>query len=253
MSFPDVIKAAEQAVYNDEATAKAPIGAKVITPTGRVFRYALVGAADLITGNANQASLQLDHADNDTLAIATSVAVGDSSIVITNGGQTWTLDELKYGNLNLERTEELGYVSFTIWGNTAQAGAGSMTVDLWPGVTFDVALTAGTSVVGIAPSPWNKVIIGAASATVATGVFAGTAMTDATLAQYCYLQTGGLGATRIDTASTPLVGEKLVFPATVAGSLDHSSVNIDYPTVAHMASAKVDDNDFGLVYFVFDS
>lgn len=251
MDFPFWINGPEGAVYTDDATRRIPIGSKVVTPTGRVFRYVLDGATDLISGNATQSSLQLDHADNDTLAIATSAVIGDNTIVITNGGQTWTKNELKYGNLNLERVEELGYISFTIWSNTAQAGSGSMTVGLWPGVAFDVPLTAGTSVAGIAPSVYSKVII--TPTTTASGIFAGIAMTDLTLAQYGYLQTGGLGAARIDLATSPIVGEKLVVPCAVAGALDHSAENIDFGTVATMASVRVDDNDFGLVYLTWDS
>ncbi len=197
MAFPNVVFLDDQKIYDNNLTAVLPVGQRVELPNGRTFRYCLNGAVATIASNLQSCSAQVGNANNDNLAVATSVAIGDTSIVITNGATTWTLNELKGGSLVNVRVEELGAHYWAIKTNTAEAaGSASMTIGLETGVSFDTALTAGTSIVNIAPSLYSKTII---APTAVSGIPVGVAMVVVTAVQFGYFQTHGVGSCKIDS------------------------------------------------------
>ena len=250
MSFPNIVHADDQQVYANDVARGLPVGQRVELPDGRTFRYALAGGTALVSADLIQCSIQLNSDNNDTLTITTTAAIGDSSLAITNGATTWTLDELKGGLLVNERAEELGAHGWRIHGNTAEAaGSAAMTITLTPGVTFDTALTAGTSLVSIAPSPWSKVIQFPGTI---SGIPVGVAMRVVTAAYYGYLQTHGMAAVLIDTAGSPTVGDALVPADAAAGSVDRVSDDTNAPNVGFFASIRVDDADIGQAFLTID-
>ena len=251
MSFPNIAHISEQAIYANDAAQRLPVGQKCVLPDGRIFRYALCGGTAFISGNLQACSAACGHANNDNLAVATSCAVGDTTLAITNGATTWTLDELKGGSLVNQRVEELGAHFWTIYGNTAEAtGSSAMTLTLTPGVAFDTVLTAGTSIVNIAPSLWSKVIV---SPTAVSGIPVGVAMNIVTATYYGYLQTGGLGSCKLDTSDTPTVGERLAPSDNTAGCLTSQTADVNFPTTAWAVQvASVSSLDHTQVYLIID-
>ena len=251
MSFPNIVHLDDQQIYVNELARGMPVGQRVETPDGRVFRYALAGGTALISGNLQACSAQVGHANNDNLVVVNNVSVGDTSIAITNGATTWTKDELKGGSLVNQKVAELGAHFWRIHENTAEAaGSAEMTLTLSPGVTFDTLLTAGTSTVNIAPSPWSKVIINPASV---SGIPVGVAMTIVTAAYYGLLQTGGLGSCKIDTTNSPTVGERLVPASTSAGAMNSQTQDVNDPCCAWMLQiASMQSLDHTQVYLIID-
>lgn len=252
MSLPKVIHADEQAVYANDSTRKLSVGQRVETPNGRVFRYALAGGADLVASKLQSSSTALGHANNDTLAVATSCAVGDNTLAITNGATTWTLDELKGGLLVNERKEELGAHSWIIYGNTAEAtGSSAMTLTLTPGVTFDTVLTAGTSVVAICPSIYSKVVVYPLTP---AGIPAGVAMRVVTTTYYGYLQTHGIGSIILDSGGTgtPVLGEGCATSDAITGGFGNLDVDVNHAQLGIWANIDSDDGDHVAVYLMID-
>ncbi len=251
MSFPNIVHLDDQQIYVNELARGMPVGQRVETADGRVFRYALAGGTALISGNLQACSAQVGHANNDNLVVVNNVSVGDTSIAITNGATTWTKDELKGGSLVNQKVAELGAHFWRIHENTAEAaGSAEMTLTLSPGVTFDTLLTAGTSTVNIAPSPWSKVII---SPTAVSGIPVGVAMRAVTASRYCFLQTGGLGSCKIDTTDTPTVGERLAPSNNTAGTLTSQTADVNFPTCAWIVQvASMSSLNHTQVYLIID-
>ena len=252
MSFPNIVNLSDEEIYNDDSTAVLSVGQRVETPNGRTFRYALAGGTALVAGLLQQSSTQGGDTANDTLTIATSVSVNDTSVAITNGTTTWTLDELKDGALIIERVEETGSHYYRIGGNTAEAaGSAAMTITLTPGVKFNEALTAGTAVVQIAPSPWSKVIVFPVTP---SGLPAGFAMVAVTAAQHGYLQTHGFGAVKMDSGGTgtPVLGEAAAPSDTSAGALGGQDVDVNHPQIGIFGTVISDDVDFVNAWIMID-
>ncbi len=252
MSFPNIVHLDDEEIYNDDSAAVLSIGQKVELPNGRTFRYALAGGTALVAGLLQQSSTQGGDTANDTLTIATSVSVGDTSIAITNGTSTWTKDELKNGALIIERVENVGSHYYRIGGNTVEAaGSAAMTITLADGVKFNEALVAGTAVVQIAPSPWSKVIV---FPTTPSGLPAGFAMVAVTAAQYGYLQTHGFGVAKLDSGGTgtPVLGEAAAPSDTAAGGLGGQDVDVNHPQLAIFGTVISDDVDFVNVWIMID-
>ncbi len=250
MSFPNIVHASEQIIYNNDEVKQLPIGQVVELPEGRTFRYALNGGVVGVAGDFQQSTAQVGHANNDTLTVSTGAVAGGTSIIITNGSSTWTEDELQNGLLIIERVENLGRHNFRIDKNTAEGTGGQvMTVTLTPGVEFDVAIEAGTDLVQITPSIWSKVIKNPNSA---TGLPAGTMQDIITVAYYCYLQTGGFGAAKIDKTDTGTVSEALVPSDNTAGTLTVQTADVNYPAVAWLGTTNYDTLDHAHVYYLID-
>ena len=251
MSFPNIVHADDQQIYANDSARGLPVGQRVELPNGRTFRYALAGGTALIAGNLQAASAQVGGGNNDNAAITTNVAIGDTTVAITNGATTWTLDELKGGFIVNERSAELGAHYWQIYGNTAEAaGSAAMTLTLVPGVAFDTVLTAGTSVLTFGPSPWSKVIVNPSSI---SGIPAGVAMVVVTAANYGYLQTHGLGACKLDAQDTNTVGLALVQGDNTAGSLVGQDANVNLAPIARVAQASsMTDEDFTAVFLLID-
>ncbi len=251
MSFPVVTHMDDQDVYENQADPVLPIGQKVFLPDGRTFRYALAGGTALVAGKLQQSSIQTSHANNDNTVIATSVAVGDNSVGITNGATTWTLDELKGGFIVNERAAELGAHYWKIYGNTAEAvGGAAMTLTLVPGVTFDTVLTASTSVLTFGPNPWSKVIVSPSSE---TGIPVGVAMVVVTAAYYGYLQTGGLSGCSLDTSDTNTVGCGLIQGDNTAGTVIGQDADANTKPIGLVVqSSSMTSLDMTAVYLMID-
>lgn len=243
MSTPNTVYATDEMVYANEVRQNLPIGQKVELTDGRIFHYALAGGSDLVACNLHSSSAEGGSDNNDTLAIAPAVALGDNHIHITNGASTWTLNELKGGSLVVERAAETGSHYYRIWGNTAEAtGGATMQIDLVPGVEFDEILTTSAKV-QIAPNPWSKVIIMGGTL---SGIPVGVSMCLVTTTRYCYLQTHGIAAAAIDTAATPVLGERCTSGA-AAGSIDGVTA-ASYPLVGISVTVQTADADIAAIF-----
>ncbi len=80
---PQIVTA--QDLYNSSATKLEPVGSLAYGSKGRLYRYVLVGASDLVAGNIIQESAEDTTYEN--MVVGTAGVAGDPYIQVTN--QRW--------------------------------------------------------------------------------------------------------------------------------------------------------------------
>ena len=108
--FPHVIHGAEKDVYEMTAYQLFPLGQKLVTPSGSVFRYTEMGATVGVASNLYQS--EVPQADWSTQAIAgTAMTVGDTTIAFTPAvGTALVANDLARGTVIAEETDDLGAI-----------------------------------------------------------------------------------------------------------------------------------------------
>lgn len=197
-------------LFSSSATKAYPLGTRGVTRDGRVFRYCLAGASDLVVGNVIQAPAQITNHQQLTPVAA---AVGASTITAALGATAATVNQYADGWAIIDTTPGLGYM-YPISGHAAVASAGNITISLPSDSKVEVALTT-SSRVSLQANPYSGVI--QSPVTTLTGAVVGVAVYPITAAQYGWIQTHGPGAVLI--AGTPGVGLAVVVPATAAGAV----------------------------------
>lgn len=193
--------------FVSSATQNHDLGTRVETDDGRVYRYALAGAVDLVAGNVLQGpAIVTAHLANTPPA----VAIGAQSFTYTPGAATGTANQYAGGWLQVDTTPGNGY-TYEVSGHAAIASSTAFTLNLKDAI--QVALTT-SSRVGLIANPYRGVI--QFPVTTATGTAAGVAPYVITAAQYGWIQTWGPCSTLI--AGTPALGAGVMTPSTTAGS-----------------------------------
>lgn len=156
MSFPNVIQGAYATPYEVGTVALYPLGQRMETPNGRVFRYAEMGTTVGIANKLYQS--EVPGPNFDTLDVPTAVVVGDTSITATNGTTAIVENDFQYGYLIFEETANLGECH-RLAGNTG-VGAGSVvTCYLFQGDSFQVAMDASSDKITLVKNPYKDIII----------------------------------------------------------------------------------------------
>jgi hypothetical protein len=185
------------------------LGQKGVDRYGRVYRYALAGASNLVVGNVLQASAQ-----NTAHQQLTPVATSDvRSITAALGASAAAANLYKDGFAIIDTTPGLGY-SYPIARHDAIDSSGTGTFYLGEGATVQTALTT-SSRVSLQRNPYAGVI--QCPVTTLTGVVVGVAVYPITAAQYGWIGTRGVFGVLI--AGTPAVGHTVGVPATAAGAV----------------------------------
>ncbi len=198
---------AGQALYTSSSTQIHALGERLVTPDGRVFRYAKAGASDLVAGNWIQSPAQVANHQNIAVAAA---AIGATSITVTLGATAATANQYANGQAVVTITPGLGQ-AINISGHPAADASATLVLELQE--PLRVALTTSTRI-DLIPNPYNGVI--QSPATTLTGCVVGVATYIITAAEYGWLQRSGPAGALI--AGTPGVGVAIVLPGTAAGA-----------------------------------
>lgn len=198
------------------------VGQLIYGANGKAYRYSLVGASNLVMGNALQSSVIDTSYTNMAVATAITTANSTNQIAITNGTATITNDQFTGGSLSIYTagTVAIGdeYTITGVTGVLTTGGALTVTVDR----PFRAAITTSAKV-NMRRSPWSGVIQSPASTL--TGTPAGVAMFAATAAQYCWVQTHGVAGVLSDGSSI-LVGSEVAVPSATAGAVILSAAGL---------------------------
>ncbi len=196
-----------QADFVSSAEQKHPLGTRVETKDGRVFRYVKAGGTALVAGNCIQSpAIVPNHLANTPPA----VAVGAKSFVYTPGSTLGTVDQYADGFLQISTTPGLGY-TYTVDGHAAFASGTAFTLNLKDPI--QVALTT-SSRVGLIANKYKGVI--QMPITTATGTLVGVAGYVIAANEFGWIQTWGLASVLI--AGTPALGATVMAPGAVAAA-----------------------------------
>lgn len=187
------------------------LGMKLEAANGKIFRYALAGASNLVLGNLLQASAEDTQFEN-MAVIANAIAVGGAaqSVAITNGTTTVAANQFDGGSVSVYTTPD-GGAEYSILGHSTGTSGAALTLQL--DRPLQTAWTTSTKI-NMKRSPWSGVI--QAPATTQTGIPVGAAVFAITAANYGWVQTHGLTALLSD-GSTFAVGSEVGTPSGTAG------------------------------------
>lgn len=186
LSGPSVAGAIDLYTSTASPGAGLEVGQLVPGRSGKLFRYVLAGAADLVVGNLLQSSATDTQFEN--MAVGTAAAAGDKVLQVTNGTTTVTDAAFKGGTLVVYTagTIPVGdeYTIMGVTGTLTSGGAMYVLLDrpLRSAVTTSAKVT-------MKRSAWSGVI--QMPATTPTGMAVGVAIYPITAAQYGWVQTHG--------------------------------------------------------------
>lgn len=216
-------------LFQSTTTPQHALGARMVTADGRVYRYCLAGAVDLVAGNCIQAPAQLTNHQQLTPSVA---AIGATTIVATLGATAAAANLYAGGLAIIDTTPGLGY-SYPVLGHAAVLSAGVITLTLPADSAIQVALTA-SSRVSLQANPYSGVI--QTPVTTLTGAVVGVAVFPIPANTYGWIQTHGPCGCLINV--TPAVGQEVSAPSAVAGALAINSGTL--PPVGWMMVTGVD-------------
>ena len=180
--------------------------------TGKAYRYALAGAADLVVGNLLQASVRT--AQHENLSIGTAAAVGDLYLQVTNGTTTIVPADFIGGTISVYTAGTVAicdeYTIIDIKGTLTSTGALKVYTDR------PIRYVYSTSAkVNLKKSPWSGVIV---APTTQTEIPVGVAIYPILAGQYGWVQTHGVASMLSHTTGNFDVGSDLGTPAATAGA-----------------------------------
>lgn len=181
--------------------------------SGKIFRYALAGASNLVAGNLLQE--QVEDTQFENMAVGTAGVVGDQFIQVTNGTTTIVPATYLGGTIHVYTagTVAIGdeYTIIGVSGTLTTGGALKVYTDR----PLRYAFTTSAKVV-MKPAISAGVI--QFPATTPTGIAVGVAQYAITAAQYGWIQTHGPAAVLSD-GSTFAVGSSVGTPSGTAGAV----------------------------------
>jgi hypothetical protein len=184
------------------STQEFPLGTKLVTRDGRVFRYVKNGAVALVPGDVIQAPAQITTHDQLTPAAA---AIGATTLVVEN--------QYAEGWACIDTTPGLGRM-YPIASHPAAAASTAVTLTLHADAKVQVALTTSSRIT-LVPNPYKGVI--QSPVTTQTSVVLGVAVAPIAISNFGWIQTEGVAGVLI--AGTPAVGAAVGVPATAAGAV----------------------------------
>lgn len=242
MSFSNTVYLSSHQIYQTGTDQLVPLGTRGVTVDGRVFRRAKAGAVALTTGKLMQESVIVSgHGNN--LVIPAAVAVGASSITLTNSTTAITLNMYKEGFIYINDVDGEGQY-YKIKSHPAEStGSGSCAFTIEGELV--VALTT-SSEAGLRRNPYDSIVI---NPTTATGAPVGVTVVAVAASAYAWIQTWGPCA--VLTNGTIIVGKTVTPGASTAGSVDVHPLNSSdsdgqQPTVG-VVSRVTDSTDYSWI------
>lgn len=198
--------------YLTDTVPYANLGMLSVSAGGSRFRYGKVGAAALVTANL----LQEPAEDTQfiSMAVPAVVAIGATSITVTNGTTTVVANDHAGGRLTISTATGIGQ-SFGITGNTA--GTSGAAVTYYISRPLLIALDT-SSKVSVRMSPFNGMI--QSPVTTQTGGPVGFAILASGASTYTWIQSGGETAVLFDNGTNTANDALGIAPSVaVAGSV----------------------------------
>jgi len=244
MAFPHLILGSEKDTYETGAGQLYPLGQKLVTPDGAIFRYTLMGGTTGVANKAYQSETRNTGWTDE--ALATAVAVGDTSMLFKDNGAAFAANLFQGGTVTIDETDDLGHV-YRIKSNNASGGTAEARLYFEDGVTIQVAVAvAAANVASVMKNPWRDVVI--TPVTTPTAITAGVPRVVIASAAFGWVQTSGVASCLVD--STWVLGNPLTVGAATAGGLMPSAAATD-ATTAYAMRVGV-DADFGHCYLLID-
>lgn len=129
------------------------VGDRVVTPDGRVFRYAKAG--NIITNQLQGVFFYGLLSDGVDYKAAQAAAIGDTEITIDAGDSgDYTEDQLRGGQVVIHTHGDMNHQVRGITGNTASDTDGNVTLYLDAPLTHTITVSHGVEVL---PNPYNDV------------------------------------------------------------------------------------------------
>lgn len=252
MGFPAVIYGAEKDVYETGTFQQYPIGQRLITPAGDVFRYGEIGTTIGVANNLYQAAVPT--ANWLSQALTTAMAVGDTTITFADGGTSAAVDEIAGGTILVEETDDLGHI-YRVKSNDATASSETL-CRLEDGVTVQVAVAvAANNVTTVLKNLWKDVVISPAGINTAANV--GIPRVIIAADAYGWVQTRGVASCLFETDATGgalLLGNECRAANEVAGAvsiLDETAGDAEYQHVGY-ALETAPTADFGHIFLTIE-
>lgn len=219
-----------QGLYEQSTIQLNPIGTTFQTNNGKTFRYALVGAAALVTGDLLQEAAQDTQFENMAVLAA---AVGATSVTVTNGTTTITANQFVGGTVGVYTAGGTAICEeYEIIGHTT--GTSGAAITLYLDEPIRVAWTTSAKV-NMKRSIWSGVI--QYPITTQTGVPAGAAVYQLAAAGYGWVQTHGQ-TTMLSDNSTFAVGSAVSPSLSVAGAIGVNVAGTTHTNVGVVRQAK---------------
>jgi len=225
---------AEQDINTLATSQQTQLGGVGVTADGRRFRYVSFGGTSTIapgqvlvasTTTANYQGLAIPAVGTGGQVTA-NLAVGATSIVITNGATAVTADQFKEGYLEVlvGSSGASGAYSYKVKGNSAAAASGYITVYLSEPLRSTTALVAGTDTVNLNVSIYSSVVA-SATAGVPVGLTVLPVPNTSSVTNYGWVQTHGPADVLNDAGGTITVGGGIAQSVTTAGSVVASTAS----------------------------
>lgn len=201
----------KQGIYEESSTSKGDLGSVKEFEDGRKFVYCLNGTDTLTPGAWVQGPVE--NASDESIALQTSIAVGDTTVSITTG-RAYTANELKDGWIQVEDVAAavIGHAR-KIKSHPAADSAATLVITVYDAWT-DTA-TAGTDTLNVMENPYNAVML---KNSTEDGPIIGVAPCDVTAAYYFWCQVAG-PASVISGEGTIVVGDGLTLDGATAVDL----------------------------------
>ena len=182
-------------IYTEHTSPQHKVGQMAMDQYGNKYRYVKNGAVALTTGNLLQEPVEDTQFDN--MAVASTAAIGDDHIHVTNGTTTVTAGMFDDGILHVSYEAGIGQIFHIVNHTTGISGAA-----LIFNLDRPLKIACSTSSkVSVRKNPYNGVI--AHPASLQTGGVVGVALyamsaSTATVPVYGWIQSGGEASVLFD-------------------------------------------------------
>lgn len=223
----------------------AKLGGLYVDVWGNRFRYALVGASALVTANL----LQEPAEDTQfvSMAVPAAVAIGATSITVTNGTTTVVAGDHIDGKLTVSTSTGIGQ-TFYITNNTGGGSGAAVTYYLDHPVA--IALTT-SSKVSVRQNPYNGVI--QSPVTTQTGGPVGFAVKANTASTYNFIQSGGDTAVLFDAGTNTANDQEGIAPSVaVAGSVKAAPAASGVNVIGFTRQVASVDSTVSIAHIIID-
>jgi hypothetical protein len=234
-AFPNLLFGPEQEPFNTYADRRYPLGTKLITADGRVFRFGLAGGTALAAGKLVQAAAPIAA---HVLQTPQAAAVGATSVVLQLGASAVSADQYRDGVVAAELGSGKGYV-YPIDAHAPVLSGGIFTIPLKRGIQVQVAIDTTANSLSLVAHPLSKVIL---CPTTLTAQPVGVPIVPLAIGAYGWFQVHGLAS--VLTNGTVVAGNLVVNSQGTAGAVEAMSatiattvIEVPIGRVAHVATS----------------
>lgn len=206
MSFPVIIHGSEPEVFNSYSTERGTIiGAKLILPDGRNFRFTHAGGANLSVGKLNQSVVHTTNYSGEAFAGGTdTIAAGSRKITeVDSTGAGVSANQMKYGYIYTDNTTNLPMMQLKSNTEITSAGDADGIFELF--VPIPTAIVGGTDTICYFENPWEDIIVTPGTAD-PTAPIMGICKIALTTAYWGWVQTAGPTTCLYDSTTQSIAG-----------------------------------------------